>query len=307
MTMIRTVHVLLLGLALVLLLAGGCLCGSQQDLDLLARARLSSLSGEDDTPVPVEYGTSGQSGEKSVARAMLLSALVPGLGEMYADGKRGYISGAVLAVTDVVSIWQYFDNNGKGDDKKSEYEAFARTYYSRARFAEYVRDTIVVYSGSTLFGFCEPGPTYDEEECQRQIDELFPLSSEDDGTFYEQIDLDERYVMGWVDWDPYTNENHEDFWVDWNPYEDLPDGIPTSSPRKDEYRKIRDEADDFYGKADRYAWIMVIGRVVSMVDAAIMVKLKNRDLAGIGTNPRLTFKAKLGGSPSVKLGLKMRF
>ena len=70
---------------------------------------------------------------------------------------------------------------------------------------------------------------------------------------------------------------------------------------------MREEADDFYEKADRYAWIMVIGRVVSMVDAAILVKLRNRDLAGIGSNPRLTFKVNMHGSPDIKVGLKMRF
>ena len=66
-------------------------------------------------------------------------------------------------------------------------------------------------------------------------------------------------------------------------------------------------ADDYYGKADRFAWIMVIGRVVSMVDAAILVKLRNRDLTGFGTNPRLTFNAKLSGDPNFKVALKMRF
>jgi hypothetical protein len=307
MVMIRVLHVPLIAVALVLWLAGDCICSPPAELDLLARSRLANLEDEDEPTTPVEYGSPTGAGEKSVARAMLLSALVPGLGEMYADGRRGYITGAVLAATDLVSVWQYFDNNGKGDDKKGEYEDFARRHYSRDRFGAYVRDTVVVYSGSSAFGFCEPGPTYDEEECQRQIYEVFPLSPEDDGTFYEQIDLDERYVFGWDDWDPYEIENHEDLWVDWNPFGELPSGIPESSIHLREYRKLRDEADDFYGKADRYAWIMVIGRVVSMVDAAIMVKLRNRDLAGIGTNPRLSFKAKLGSNPNFKVGLKMRF
>jgi hypothetical protein len=70
---------------------------------------------------------------------------------------------------------------------------------------------------------------------------------------------------------------------------------------------MRKDADDYYSKADNFAWIMVIGRVVSMVDAAILVKLRNADLAGLGSNPRLTFDAKLSGNPNFKVALKMRF
>jgi hypothetical protein len=70
---------------------------------------------------------------------------------------------------------------------------------------------------------------------------------------------------------------------------------------------MKSEADDYYGNADRYAWVMVIGRVVSMIDAAILVKLRNRDLAAVGDNPRLTFKAGFKGGPNFKVGLKMRF
>jgi hypothetical protein len=52
---------------------------------------------------------------------------------------------------------------------------------------------------------------------------------------------------------------------------------------------------------------MVIGRVVSIVDSAILVKLRNRDLAGFGGNPRLCFSVNPIGKLDMKLGLKVRF
>jgi hypothetical protein len=136
---------------------------------------------------------------------------------------------------------------------------------------------------------------------------VFPLSEGGSGAFYEQIGADDKFVFGWDDWSTGDAQNPEDFWVDWNPYGDLPTGVPRTSPNRETYRGLRKDADDFYGAADRYAWIMVIGRVVSMIDAAILVKLRNRDLAGIGENPRLTFKARMGRNPNVKIGLKLRF
>jgi hypothetical protein len=304
--MTRWIIMFLLASAAVAMGVRGVLCGTPENLDLRAMASIGSLQAGDEPEMPVESGTVVH-GQKSVTRAMLLSALLPGLGQIYASGTRGYVTGGFMAATDIFSMWNYFDNNGKGDDKRRDYESFGKQHYERDRFNEYVRDTVVVYSGSSAFGFCEEGETHDEEECLRQINEVFPLSGVDDGTFFEQIDLDDRYVFGWDDWDPYGTVNHEQLWIDWNPYGDLPDGIPASSSNRDTFRNMREEADDFYEKADRYAWIMVIGRVVSMVDAAILVKLRNRDLAGIGSNPRLTFRVSMHGNPDIKVGLKMRF
>lgn len=245
--------------------------------------------------------------EKSVAGAMLLSAAVPGLGQIYAGGTRGYVVGGAMLAVDALALSQYFSNNGKGDDLKDDYQAFATEHYGRERFYEYVRDTVAVYSGYEGFSSCTVPGEYDSSACWNAIHEAFPLSGSDDALFYEQIGVDQNYVFGWDDWDPYNISNHEDLWYGWTPSSPLPNGIPRSSSNRDRYNSMRNDADDYYSKADKFAWIMVIGRVVSMVDAAILVKLRNSDLAGLGSNPRLTFDAKLSGDPSFKVALKMRF
>jgi hypothetical protein len=283
------------------------LCSGEADLDLVARIMIGNVQDEGGRDEPVEFSRVSGIRPKSVARAMLLSAVIPGLGQMYAGGRRGYISGGAMAATDVFSIWSYFRNNGKGDDEKSEYEEWVRDHFDLERFETYVRDTIVVYSGYDGFDFCtEPG-IYDSADCWDAIYTVFPLAEEGSGSYYEQIAVEDKFVFGWDDWSTGDMENPEDEWVEWNPYSELPDSIPRTSANRETYKAMRAQADDFYGKADKFAWIMVIGRVVSMIDAAIMVKLRNRDIAGIGTNPRLTFKARIGNNPTVKVGLKMRF
>jgi hypothetical protein len=245
---------------------------------------------------------------------MLLSALLPGLGQIYVGGTRAYAVGGAMAAVDLLSAWQYFDNDKKGDDRKSDYEALARDHYKRDRFDIYVKDTLATESGWWEFTPCNhPGDPDSSAVCDDRVDRVFPLSPNDDAAFYEQIGDEDRYIFGWDDWDPYhdaqgdTIENHERAWLDWNPYDRLPEGISDRSALRGTYRAFKREADDFYGKADRYAWVMVIGRVVSMVDAAILVKLRNRDLALLGGNPRLTVKANFSGNPDFKVGLKMRF
>jgi hypothetical protein len=303
--MLRTLLTTLAGGALV---AAACTCalGSTDNLELRARVSIGRLVAGDGPGQPVESESGFETKPKSVARAMLLSALLPGMGQIYADGTRGYVTGAAFATVDVFSIWQYFSNNGKGDDRKGDYERWAKQYYSRTKFNDYVEDTIAVFSGAEEFSFCQPGPTKDPEECQRQIEEVFPLSKESGATYYEQIGTDDRYIFGWKDWA--GGPNHEELWIDWDPYSPLPEGIRNiGSAKRDEYRRMRQEADDFFSKADRYAWIMVIGRVVSMIDAAILVKLRSKDLVGLGGNPRLTFNASLSGDPRLRVGVKVRF
>jgi hypothetical protein len=303
--MARRFLVLLSGLALFGFAGTVGASGMDGEFDVKARASIGNITDSGEKEGPVEIGESVQGERKSVAKAMILSAVLPGLGQAYIGGKWGYGTGGVMAAADLFSMWRYFANNGKGDDKKDEYKAWADEHYSVARFDGYVRDTIVVLSGTEDFNFgvCTDSMIYDEAACAKKIEEVFPLYREGTGAFYEQIDTEDRYIFGWDDW----GGPSEQIWVGWDPRTDLPAGVPTASANRTIYRGMREEADDFYGTADRYAWIMVIGRVVSMVDAAIMAKLRNRDLAGIGTNPRLTFKAKLGSNPNVRIGLKLRF
>jgi hypothetical protein len=289
--------------AFVAVTADSVRCG---DFDLMVRSSIGEIAA-DDRPDPVSgMGGTTIAGRKSVAKAMMLSAVLPGLGQMYAGGARGYGVGGAMAALDVFSAWRYYENNKSGNDTKREYRAYARDHYDRDRFDKYARDTVAVFSGSDDFNPCSEHGS-DSPECQAAVDEALPLSGRDDATFYEQIADEDQYVFGWDDWDPYSTEHHEDYWVGWEPNTSLPAGIPHTSPHRDHYRGLKQDADDSYGRADRYAWVMVVGRVVSMIDAAILVKLRNRDLVGVGDNPRLSFKAGFKGGPNFKVGLKMRF
>jgi hypothetical protein len=304
--MIRRYCVTLVGMALVVFMAGQGMC----DGTPVTGPEVPVAYGFESPDEPDESDTQGSDADvekKSVARAMLLSAVLPGLGQIYAGGQRGVISGGAMAATDVFSIWRYFANNSKGDDKKSEYEDWSRDHFSRDRFERYVRDTVVVFSGYEEFDICTDGSIYDSAACWENIDMVFPLSETGSGAYYEQLGIDDRFVFGWDDWDPYGIENHEDLWVDWDPFGELPASLPRTATSRQVYQQIRSDAEDFYGKADRWAWIMVIGRVVSMVDAAILVKVRNRDITGFGGNPRLSFTPKFGRDPGFKITLKLRF
>jgi hypothetical protein len=306
--MLRKYCVTLTGVALLMLLSGSAVWCEGHSGEMTAEPVVRGLQDPEDSEESIGAGSGTGTETKSVARAMILSAVLPGLGQMYAGGQRGMISGGAMAATDVFSIWRYFANNAEGDDKKAVYEAWARDHYSRERFERYVRDTVVAFSRFEDFDFCKNVSIYDSSLCWEAINMAFPLSETGSGAYYEQIDVEDLFVFGWDDWDPSGIEGEpQDYWDSWEPFDEIPEPFPRTSPNRQTYSKLRAEAEDFYGKADRWAWIMVIGRVVSMVDAAILVKMRNRDLTGFGGNPRLSFKPKFGRNPGFKVSLKMRF
>ena len=280
--------------------AGAC------DLHLRAGALIDGVTAQEGS-APGQDAGGGEVARKSVLRGMLFSALIPGLGEIYADGTRGYITGGIMAATDIFASLEYFTNNGKGDDRRKDYQQFGRSHYSRVRLERYVTDTVAYWSGSAALEHCRPGPTHDDELCGQEFAESFPLGGDGSDDFYQQIDADDRYVMGWDDWDPYQVLNNEVLWTSWNPGQAIPEGLPSTTAHREEYAGMREKANDYFSKADTYAWVMVIGRVVSMIDTAILVKIRNKDLAGFGTNPRLSFKVRSLGRPDFRVGLKVRF
>jgi hypothetical protein len=285
--------------------------GPSGSLDVVAGALVGSLGADGEEEQPVSIGDSGSSPGKSVVRAMLLSAILPGLGQIYAGGTRGQITGGAMAAADVFAFWRYMANDREGDDQKMLYEAFANQHYSPRRLGTYVQDTVAYYSGADELKYCAP-PYSSQDSCDAQTFRYFPYAdtayvATHRNDFYQQVGGDDRYVMGWDDWDPYTTPNHEVKWTDWTPGDPIPEGLPSTTPNREEYLGMRQRADDYYGRADKYAWFMVVGRVVSMVDAAILAKIRNKDVASVGTNPRLSVRVKVLGRPNVRVGLKMRF
>jgi hypothetical protein len=278
------------------------------DLDLLGTALIDNIHARSSGDQPIPAAGGGGAREKSVLRAMLLSALLPGLGEIYAGGTRGYATGAAMAAADAFSLWQYVGNNRNGDDWKDRYRDFANDNYDREGLRVYADTVLAKYSATEGLGFCNHDlPTWDPESCEVYFERAFPSVTQNNDDFYRQIAADDSYIMGWRDWDTAGIESPEAKWTGWTPGQPLPKGLPATTPLREQYQDMRGRADDYYGRSDLYAWVMVIGRVVSVIDSAILVKMRNSDLAGIGTNPRLTLKVNPLGKVNVKLGLKVRF
>lgn len=297
----------LLAALIVACAAAPCTGGSEPDGNAAFDAYLSATIKQVDVPVEDDASVRHTREEvvkpKSTLRAMLLSALMPGLGQMYVGGRRGYLTGGVLFGIDVISIYKYVDLNSDGDDRRDAYRHYAESHYSRDALGTYIREEIA--QDNTEFAFCEEGgDSYDPEKCDSVLHYYFPLV--DDDHFYEQIDRDDRFVFGWDDWEGAGSGSPYD-WTTWDPDSEIPEAIETRTVHRLIYKSMRNEANEAYSSADKFAWIMLIGRVVSVVDALILTRIHNSQIASLGSNMNLSFQVKSITGPAFRVGVKMRF
>jgi hypothetical protein len=100
---------------------------------------------------------------------------------------------------------------------------------------------------------------------------------------------------------------YENAWNTWDPNSRIPEVVETETARRLTYRDMRNEANDTYSSADKFAWLMLITRVVSVVDALILTRIHNSQIASLGSSMNLSFQVKSITDPAFKVGVKMRF
>ena len=283
--------------------AGGFEAGGAAAFDAYLRTTIRQVEVPVETDASIRHTREEVVRPKSTLRAMLLSALVPGLGQMYVGGRRGYLTGSMLLGIDMISIYKYVDLNNEGDDLRDAYRHYAERHYSRDALDTYIREEIA--GDNPEFAFCKEGGDFeDPDKCDSVLYYYFPLV--DDDHFYEQIDRDDRFAFGWDDWVD-ENPGSPYNWDSWDPDSEIPEAIETRTPHRLVYESMRNEANDAYSSADKFAWIMLIGRVVSVVDALILTRIHNSQIASLGSGMNLSFQVKSITDPAFRVGVKMRF
>jgi len=153
--------------------------------------------------------------KKDARLAMVMSMLVPGAGQFYAD--RSAITTYIFPVVEIGMIagYLYFENSG--NDKTKDYERYANgeeitytlhngteittTRYDRERQAS-VESHLINFNTADIYE-----------------DLFFRLDDNNSQHFYEDIGKYSHYVFGWADW-YYTfaaNEQGEFMYPNWYP------------------------------------------------------------------------------------------
>ena len=204
-------------------------------------------------PGETSVGTGG-----SFARPMLLSLLMPGLGEATMGYKRGYLMMA-MDVASWVGVKHYHD---LGHQKRDEYYAYLDAHWSESHLASYFGDS-TDFAGTFFYG-----DTMDDGSDYTTLS-LWVSREDDEREYYENAGKWDQFVFGWDDFDDPRGwpEYSDGSWVD------LTASVLKDtrvSARREIYRAMRIDSNDQFSNRDTLIYVNMFTRLFSMFQVAYL-------------------------------------
>jgi len=233
---------------------------------------------------------------KSPTKAFLFSALLPGMGELYAGSNRGYLFLGIEAASWIT----YASYKASGNDKEDELYAYADRNFSIAAFED------------GCVG--QPG-----QPCQEALEAINNFYENDKGEYYEIISKNPIYKPGWgVDVQADGSFTYENCPVDLNcPPDPTQPGqeaayrawVADQAAAQDRdyvsYNGLRDDRNSLDSKARGATMVVLVNHLVSAFDALMVARSFNADLPQ-GVNMDLKIKGSFS-NPGAKLVFKRKF
>jgi hypothetical protein len=233
-------------------------------------AQAQEPATEDTSPAPPAPAI-----KKSPGKALILSAMLPGMGEIYAGSKIK----AVLFLAIEVGAWAGTATYlADGKDLERQFEAYADDHWVKDDYWFWLRN---IDSGNEWFNFLaelgitpDPNEQYTPELYNQYEDSLgltHNLPLEKDQQYYEMIG---KYMVqfgaGWDDADiaQYEQSDESLIWY-W----------PGGTTRHSEYyMDTRGKSNDALDKSALFIQLVMLNHVFSALDAGFTVRLKNRKI-----------------------------
>ncbi len=235
-----------------------------QERETLLKGNLSS-----DSRIAFEASSAGSSSsvvietgqdKKSPALAGIMSLVIPGSGEFYAES---YWKSALFIAIEAAAITMKVVYDKKGDDQTAEFESYAHSYWSPYRYALWtvtnlttLNPTLDAADYNVLDGNSEFGVNWAElNRMESDIGGYYSHRLEEFGEqqYYEMIGKYTQFNPGW---DDFGDEN--------TPYVY---GDPVTE-KFTYYSGLRGEANDFYSVAKTAMIVVVTNHILSAIDAA---------------------------------------
>lgn len=208
---------------------------------------------------------------KSPFLAGMLSLLIPGAGEFYAES---YWKSAIFVALEAALITTSIVYNGKGDDQTDSYEKFAEAHWDVGRYARWTMTNLETINPN-LDPADYPELFKDAERTQVDWNVLNKLEADISGyyshrlapfgdqQYYEMIGKYPQFNVGW-----------DDFGNEYTPFQ-FGDEV---TERFQYYSGERGKANDFYNVASKAVLVVFVNHLVSAVDAAWTTSKYNKNL-----------------------------
>jgi len=203
-------------------------------------------------------GSAARGGEaKRIAIAVIASAILPGMGELYVwSGTRRLshlLRAPALMALDAYFWYGYRDNYTRGKDIKARYEAFCDAHWSEERFLEQHPYCVGVVG-------CDDWRQYNEDGRGDDWYFIYIPKELDREEYYENCGKYDSFAFGWDDWN--------------GDYNNIEDGVWT--PNRTTYWNMRADSDRYLLRGDQFVMLLIVNRVVSMVDAGMLAYRASR-------------------------------
>ena len=221
---------------------------------------------------------------KSVAQAALMSAVLPGSGQYYANKKS--ITTYIFPIIEIGLWYGLISNNKKGSDAEADYEFWAvgedisadrepaKYRYDRDRYNEATADLMAAANNAFY-------------------DNHFRLDETNTQHFFEDIGKYNRYIFGWADWyEVYAESGYNWIWDDdsaaslqWvgnHPTnieyfgDEYWDTEERQTKMRDEYIVMRADAEVYFDKAQFFNFGILANHLLAAADAIWVTKRYNK-------------------------------
>ena len=256
----------------------------------LSKKMSFALSAQDDGGVTASASGSTEE-KKNPGKALMLSAIFPGAGELYAGAT---LRSALFFAIEVGCWYGAVSYAQRGNDKTDEFEAFADDHWRESiyRTLEYQ----AAIDENARKGYQGTENDWNTLTWSEKIDYLpgnftHELPDEREQQYYENVGKYlTQFGFGWDD-ESGDNPNTQYLW----------DG---TSPRANLYVDMRYDANNLLDASSTFFSIIMVNHVVSALDAGFVVRNNNRKLASVEPEVSQIWH---NDNPVTVAGLRVRF
>lgn len=185
---------------------------------------------------------------RSVGKAVLFSAIIPGTGQFY---NKSIIKGAVFLVVEAVALTGHFYYQNQGTDLENEFEDFADMNWDEDVYWDWI------WSEAQM---TNPDILRDDMNALREYERgrfSHFLPENRNQQYYENIGKYDQFNIGWVDTET---------------------GGGRDSVFRESYTLLRKDANDNFKRATTFATVALLNHLISAVEAGLSAKKYNSKL-----------------------------
>lgn len=195
---------------------------------------------------------------KSPILGAVLSAVIPGAGQLYA---KSYLKTAIFVAAEA-GLWVvYAVFQGKGNDQTTEYQNYANGNWSMRRYGQWLKDQS--FTGASGIDMGADDATFRSQinACESASGFSHQLPPPGDQQYYEVIGKYQTYIAGWSSavGQNINKSNYETYHL-----------IQVS-----DYMDSRQKANDYFNKGTTTLMVVLLNHIVSSIDGILSVNSYN--------------------------------